>query len=100
MTSTLDQGPLTDKVQLYGIWGDTNGYDSTGEASISLAQMCFPNEGLNGNNGHGPDDVLYLGFIGQNAVPGSSANWKAGDRNAFEESIKKLGDKLVSGLKV
>ncbi|KAF3402049.1 Endo-chitosanase [Penicillium rolfsii] len=84
---------------IYGIWGDTNGFDSTGEASISLAQMCYPKDGLNGNNGHGPDDVLYLGFIGKGAVPGSSANWKAGNRNAFEKSIKALGDKLVAGLK-
>lgn len=85
--------------QLYGIWGDTNGFDSTGEASISLAQMCYPNDGINGNNGHGPDDVLYLGFLSKDAVPGSSANWKAGDRNAFEDSLKALGDKLVAGLK-
>ncbi|KAJ6085115.1 hypothetical protein N7499_004744 [Penicillium canescens] len=83
---------------LYGIWGDTNGADSTGEASISLAQMCYPNDGINGNNGHTEDDVLYIGFTGQGAVPGSSANWKAGDRDAFEDSIKDLGDKLVSGL--
>jgi chitosanase len=61
--------------------------------------MCYPNDGINGNNGHGPDDVLYLGFIGKGAVPGSSANWQAGDRNAFEDSIKALGDKLVAGLK-
>lgn len=84
--------------QLYGIWGDTNGEDSTGEASISLAQMCFPDDGINGNNGHGEEDVLYLGFTGKSAVPGSDADWKAGDRNSFEDSIKELGDKLVAGL--
>lgn len=61
--------------------------------------MCYPNDGINGDNGHADDDVLYIGFTGQGAVPGSSANWKAGDRNAFEDSIKGLGDKLVSGLK-
>lgn len=61
--------------------------------------MCYPNDGINGNNGHGPDDVLYLGFIGRDAVPGSSADWQARDRNAFEDSIKALGDKLVAGLK-
>ncbi|KAJ5767486.1 hypothetical protein N7533_000069 [Penicillium manginii] len=83
---------------LYGIWGDTNGEDSTGEASISLAQMCFPDDGINGNNGHGEEDVLYLGFTGKSAVPGSDADWKAGDRNSFEDSIKELGDKLVAGL--
>ncbi|KAJ5110399.1 hypothetical protein N7532_000934 [Penicillium argentinense] len=79
--------------------GDTNGEDSTGEASISLAQMCFPDDDTNGNNGHGQEDVLYLGFTGKDAVPGNDANWQAGDRNAFEDSIKVLGDKLVAGLK-
>ncbi|KAJ5469233.1 Endo-chitosanase [Penicillium diatomitis] len=83
---------------LYGIWGDTNGYDSTGEVSIALAQMCYPNDGLTGDNGHGPDDVLYIGFTGSGAVPGGSADWQAGDRWTFEASIKDLGDRLVAGL--
>lgn len=61
--------------------------------------MCFPDDNINGNNGHGDEDVLYLGFTGKDAVPGGDADWQAGDRNAFEESIKDLGDKLVSGLK-
>ena len=69
--------------QLYGIWGDSNGEDSTGEAPISLAQMCFPDDNINGDNGHGQEVVLYLGFTGKDAVPGSSADWKAKDRNAF-----------------
>jgi chitosanase len=60
--------------------------------------MCFPDDDLTGDNGHGPDDVLYIGFIGQNAVPGGSANWQAGDRYTFEDSIKGLGDQLVAGL--
>ncbi|KAJ5151572.1 hypothetical protein N7492_009867 [Penicillium capsulatum] len=64
-----------------------------------LAQLCYPEYNINGDNGHGDDDVLYLGFTGKDAVPDSSANWKTGDRNAFEESIKELDDKLVSGLK-
>lgn len=61
--------------------------------------MCFPDDGINGNNGHGEEDVLYIGFTGKNTTPGSDADWTAGDRNAFEESIKELGDKLVAGLK-
>jgi chitosanase len=60
--------------------------------------MCYPNDGINGDNGHTDDDVLYIGFTGKSAIPGSSANWKAGNRDAFEKSIKGLGDKLVSGL--
>lgn len=60
--------------------------------------MCFPDDNINGNNGHGDEDVLYIGFTGKNTTPGNDADWKAGDRNAFEESIKELGDKLVAGL--
>lgn len=60
--------------------------------------MCFPDDDINGNNGHGEEDVLYLGFTGQDAVPGSSADWTGGDRDSFEASIKDLGDKLVAGL--
>ncbi|KZZ95553.1 glycoside hydrolase family 75 protein [Moelleriella libera RCEF 2490] len=83
----------------YGVWGDTNGGTSTGEASISLAKLCFPNDGLTGDNGHGPKDVLYLGFTGDEAVPGKNgANWKAGSTREFARSIKDLGDKLVAGL--
>ncbi|CAG9977411.1 unnamed protein product [Clonostachys byssicola] len=87
-----------DKV-FYGVWGDTNGFTSTGEASIALAQLCFPNEGLNGNNGHDPNDVLYLGFIGDNTVPGAQgAIWDASSREQFQESIRALGEGLVAGL--
>ncbi|GFG09574.1 endo-chitosanase [Aspergillus lentulus] len=82
----------------YGVWGDTNGGTSTGEASISLAKLCFPNDGITGDNGHGEEDVLYIGFIGQDAVPGASAAWTARDTQTFEESIKSLGDRLVAKL--
>ncbi|RAK97555.1 glycoside hydrolase family 75 protein [Aspergillus ibericus CBS 121593] len=83
---------------VYGIWGDTNGGSVTGEASIALAGLCFPDAGISGNNGHSPDDVMYIGFTGQDAVPGGSAKWTAGNTQEFEESIKSLGDRLVSGL--
>ncbi|QGI83540.1 hypothetical protein CEK25_010269 [Fusarium fujikuroi] len=83
----------------YGIWGDTNGGTSTGEASISLAELCFPNQGLNGDNGHGEKDVLYIGFKGDEAVPGKNgADWKAASRADFSKSIRALGDKLVAKL--
>ncbi|KAF7136954.1 hypothetical protein CNMCM5793_006658 [Aspergillus hiratsukae] len=59
----------------YGILGDSNG-DSpqvTGEASWLMARTCFPNEGLNGNNGHTSVDVTYIVFTGKDAVlPGSA----------------------------
>ena len=82
----------------YGVWGDVNGGRSTGESSLALGQLCFPNEGLTGDNGHGGHDVLYLAFPGDGAVPGSSADWKAGTREEFEASLAATGDKLVAGL--
>ncbi|KAL7805623.1 glycoside hydrolase family 75 protein [Trichoderma gracile] len=83
----------------YGIWGDTNTEPTTGEASISLAQLCFPNEHLNGDFGHGAKDVLYIGFIGDDTVPGKNgAKWNAQNVSEFEASIKSLGDRLVQGL--
>ncbi|KAL7920646.1 glycoside hydrolase family 75 protein [Trichoderma austrokoningii] len=80
--------------------GDTNGGTSTGEASLALGKLCFPNDDLSGDNGHDPKNVMFIGFTGQGAVPGkSSANWAAKNTNDFENSIKALGDKLVAGLK-
>ncbi len=85
--------------QFYGVWGDTNGGTSTGEASLALGQLCFPNEHLTGNNGHDPKDVLYIGFPSSQAAPGKNgANWKAKNTAEFEASIKSLGDKLVATL--
>ncbi|RFU78358.1 chitosanase csn1 [Trichoderma arundinaceum] len=80
----------------YGIWGDTNGFTSTGESSISLGKLCFPNEGLTGDNGHDQKDVLYIGFVGEPAA--NDANWSAGSTEEFEDSIKSIGDRLVSSL--
>ncbi|GME64100.1 uncharacterized protein LTHEOB_7439 [Neofusicoccum parvum] len=81
----------------YGVWGDTNGANTVGEASIALAQLCFPNDGLTGDNGHGEKDVLYIGFTGSGTVP-DNADWKASSREQFEDSIKSLGDSLVARL--
>lgn len=83
----------------YGIWGDTNGGTSTGEASLAMGKLCFPNENLSGNNGHDPKDVMYIAFKGDQAVPGKNgANWKAKSQKEFSDSIKSIGDKLVSTL--
>ncbi|KAI5365809.1 putative fungal chitosanase [Septoria linicola] len=71
---------------------------STGEASLALADLCFPEENLNGNKGQGGYDVMYIGFKGKHAQPGSSANWKASNAKDFEASIKDLGDSLVAQL--
>lgn len=84
---------------VYGVWGDTNGDDGqfpmVGEASISLATACFGHR-VNGNSGYDDDDVLYIAFVGEDAVPGAKgANWSATDSRAFEKSIEKIGDMLV-----
>lgn len=83
---------------LYGVWGDVNGGTTTGEASLSLAQMCFPNAKIDGDHGHTEHDVLMVAFPGEDAVPGEKANWHAKTREEFEESLAKVGDALVAKL--
>lgn len=84
-------------MQFYGIWGDTNGGTDTGEAAISLATACFPNEDISGDSGHTQHDVLYLGFLNASSVPGKDgAKWDAKSFEEFEQSIAKLGDSLVA----
>lgn len=63
-----------------------------------MGNLCFPNDHLDGNSAHDPKDVLYIGFMGQQAVPGADANWTAGNTADFENSIKSLGDSLVTDL--
>lgn len=70
---------------------------TTGEASISLADLCFPNENLSGDNGHVDQDVLYIGFTGPEAAP-RGANWRAKNALQFSQSIKAVGEKLVARL--
>jgi len=66
-----------------------------GEAAISLATACYGNR-MNGNFGHSDDDVLYIAFVGEDAVPGADgARWNASSAGAFQESITALGDELV-----
>ncbi|KAH0541478.1 hypothetical protein FGG08_004088 [Glutinoglossum americanum] len=60
---------------VYGIWGDVNADTSTGEASISLAKLCFPDEDITGDSGHDANDVLYIGFTGKDAVAAESYDW-------------------------
>ncbi|KAI0595109.1 fungal chitosanase of glycosyl hydrolase group 75-domain-containing protein [Biscogniauxia sp. FL1348] len=87
---------------VFGVWGDENGDDGAksvvGEASIALATLCY-GTGVNGNSGHDEADVLYLAFAGKDAVPGKDGvDWAAKDRDAFQASLAKFGDKLVKGL--
>jgi hypothetical protein len=42
------------------------------------------------------DNVLFVGFTGDEAVPGANgANWTAADFDSFERSIESLGNRLV-----
>ncbi|KAK9426429.1 hypothetical protein SUNI508_02870 [Seiridium unicorne] len=83
--------------QFYGVWGDEYGgrKPMVGESSLSLATACF-GRGMNGNNGHEINDVLYIAFPGKNAVPGADgAAWSARTWVDFHESIATWGDRLI-----
>lgn len=70
-----------------------------GEASLTIGQACY-GKSINGNNGHDEDDVLYIAFKGKNAVPGANgAAWNAKTFAEFENSLAKIGDGLVKGIK-
>lgn len=86
--------------KIFGVWGDENGDDAAkpmvGEASISLATLCF-GDAMTGNNGHSDLDVLYIAFTGTDAVPGAGgADWKATSPDDFEASLEPLGSKLLA----
>ncbi|KAJ7143731.1 hypothetical protein C8R44DRAFT_565256, partial [Mycena epipterygia] len=58
------------------------------EASILLAQTCFPNDGISGNVGHDQPDVAYIMFGEQ--VPSG-----VGDTTIDIAALKTLGDQQV-----
>ncbi|CAI4213258.1 unnamed protein product [Parascedosporium putredinis] len=69
-------------------------------ASISVATACFGTR-MSGNSGYDEDDVLYIAFVGDDAVPGAKgANWSAANYEAFSASIQDLGDRLVERIGV
>ncbi|KAH6651360.1 fungal chitosanase of glycosyl hydrolase group 75-domain-containing protein [Chaetomium tenue] len=93
-----------DRRLVYGVWGDTNGDDDekpmVGEGSLALATACG-GRGVTGGNGIDEDAVLFVGFTGDEAVPGpEGAAWDAADFDAFEKSIEGLGDRLVQRVRV
>ncbi|EAQ93849.1 hypothetical protein CHGG_02084 [Chaetomium globosum CBS 148.51] len=93
-----------DRRLVYGVWGDTNGDDDekpmVGEGSLALATACG-GRGVTGGNGIDEDAVLFVGFTGDEAVPGPhGAAWDAADFDAFEKSIEGLGDRLVQRVRV
>jgi len=71
----------------YGIYGDQNGAQKEviGEASLLLAQACFPNDKISGDNGHVQVDVLYIVF-------GSKVPEGVGKETINIENLKTLGD--------
>ncbi|KAK0430804.1 fungal chitosanase of glycosyl hydrolase group 75-domain-containing protein [Armillaria borealis] len=81
---------ICDGKMFYGIFGDTNGDDPEviGEASLVLAQACFPDENLGGDNGHTPLDVLYIIF-------GSKVPSGVGKEKIDIDALKTLGDEQV-----
>lgn len=75
--------------------GDDGDAAFVGEASLSLATACYGTD-MNGNHGYNGNDVLYIGFPGQDAVPGADgAAWTAQSYDEFEESIVGFGDRLI-----
>jgi hypothetical protein len=100
-TDSLARFILT-RGQIYGVWGDINGDDGdhalVGEASISLATACY-GDSMTSDNGHIDEDVLYIAFNGTRAVPGAGgAKWTAKNYGEFQQSIRHLGDTLISKL--
>ncbi|KAJ6555143.1 fungal chitosanase of glycosyl hydrolase group 75-domain-containing protein [Mycena vulgaris] len=83
---------ICDGKMFYAIFGDTNGdgvtTEVTGEASILLAQTCFPNAGISGNVGHDEPDVAYIVFGEQ--VPSGVE-----DTVIEIDAVKTLGDQQV-----
>ncbi|KAJ6577193.1 fungal chitosanase of glycosyl hydrolase group 75-domain-containing protein [Mycena capillaripes] len=75
----------------YGIFGDTNGATPQviGEASLLLAQTCFPKDGLNASNGHTPLDVLYIVF-------GNAVVSNVGDSTISIPDLNKVGEEQVA----
>lgn len=54
---------------------------------------------MTGNTGHDEDDVLYIAFPGDDAVPGrSGAKWNAQTYEEFQASIASRGDSLIARL--
>jgi len=75
----------------YGIFGDSNGDtpEVIGEASLLMAQTCFPGDGLDGGTGHVPLDVVYICFPTE--VPSG-----VGDVTIDIGALKTLGDQQVT----
>ncbi|KAJ5190914.1 uncharacterized protein N7498_009899 [Penicillium cinerascens] len=89
---------ICDGNMFYGIYGDSNGGtpEVIGEASWLMARTCFPNDDLNGNDGHDGVDVTYILFTGNDAVLPSSAL----NNNYITNfsTLQSMGDSLMAAL--
>ncbi|KAH7099375.1 fungal chitosanase of glycosyl hydrolase group 75-domain-containing protein [Auriculariales sp. MPI-PUGE-AT-0066] len=75
----------------YAIFGDTNGDspEMIGEASLMLAQTCFPKDKLSGARGHSTLDVTYI-------VWGTKAPTGVGRSKIDIKALKTLGDQQAT----
>ena len=69
---------------------------------MSLATACY-GTGINAGDGdgssHNPNDVLYIAFTGDDAIPGvDGADWTASNFEEFHASIVDQGNKLIQRL--
>ncbi|KAI5478040.1 beta dna polymerase [Pseudohyphozyma bogoriensis] len=72
----------------WGVWADTNGDGSMGEASLKLAQTCF-GSAMTGDSGHDEADVLCVVFVGS-----KSDTVPLGDGSDFD-AMNTIGQKLL-----
>ncbi|KAJ7223343.1 fungal chitosanase of glycosyl hydrolase group 75-domain-containing protein [Mycena pura] len=81
---------ICDGKMFYGIYGDQDNDNPQviGEASILMGQTCFPNDSIDGSQGHNTADVAYIVFGSQvpDGVENSSIDIGA---------LKTLGDAQV-----
>lgn len=69
-----------------------------GEVSVSLGHACY-GDAVNGNQAHDANDILYIAFTGQDAVPGADgAKWDSATFDEFEASLQAQGDRLIAKL--
>ncbi|CAK49178.1 uncharacterized protein An03g05260 [Aspergillus niger] len=75
----------------YGILGDSNGDDPevTGEASWLMARTCFPDDDLNGAEGHAEADVTCKPYTRSALNKNYITNFS---------TLRSMGDKLVGAL--
>lgn len=84
---------------MYGVWGDADtdgGPGLVGEASASIGKHCY-GDAVSLFRPHDVNDVLYIAFTGNDALPGpDGAKWNATSFHEFEKSLQAQGDRLIA----